>query len=345
MNWCPQPPSSHCSSTRPQRREFITLVGGAAASWPLAARGQEPARIRRIGVLSPLAENDPEAQANVSAFRQALEMLSWTDRRNLHIDYRWGSGDSERIRAYAIELVGLKPDVFLVSTALVLQPLQQETRSIPIVFTQISDPVGSGFVASLSHPGGNVTGFAIAEFSIYGKSLEVLKEAAPHVTRVAVILNPEQKPQAGMWRAIEAVAPSFRVQLTAASVRNAAEIERAIDEFAHEPNGGLIVLPNPVNEGNRKLIITMAARHRLPAVYAFRFFVTDGGLISYGVDLADQYRQAASYVDRILRGEKPAELPVQQPTKFALVVNLKTAKALGLDVPPTLLSRADEVIE
>jgi putative tryptophan/tyrosine transport system substrate-binding protein len=300
------------------------------------ARAQQPTHIRRIGVLSPFSENDSEAQANMSAFRQALEKLSWTDGRNLRIDYRWGSGDSERIRAHAIELVGLKPDVLLVSTALVLQPLQQQTRSIPIVFTQISDPVGSGFVASLSHPGGNVTGFTPAEFSMYGKSLEILKEAAPHVARVAVILNPEQRPQAGMWRAIEAVAPSFRVQLMAARVRNAAEIERAIDVFAREPNGGLLVLPNPVNEGNRKLIIAMAARHRLPAVYAFRFFVTDGGLISYGVDLADHYRQAASYVDRILRGEKPAELPVQQPTKFALVVNLKTAKTLGLEIPQRL---------
>jgi putative ABC transport system substrate-binding protein len=327
-----------------KRRDFITLLGGAAA-WPLPARAQEPADIRRIGVLSPYSENDPEAQANMSAFRQALEKLSWKDGRNLHIDYRWGSGDPGRIRAHAIELVALKPDVFLVSTALVLQPLLQETRSMPVVFTQISDPVGSGFVASLSHPGGNVTGFTPAEFSMYGKSLEVLKEAAPHVARVAVILNPEQRPQAGMWHAIEAVAPSFRLQLTAAPVRNAAEIERAIDVFAREPNGGLLVLPNPVNEANRKLIIGMAIRHRLPAVYAYRFFVTDGGLISYGVDLADQYRRAASYVDRILRGETPANLPIQQPTKFALVVNLKTAKALGLEVPPTLLALADEVIE
>ena len=296
-------------------------------------------------MLSPFAESDPEAQANVTAFRQALRKLGWTDGRNVRLDYRWGSADAERIRAYAIELVGLKPDVILVSTSLALQPLQQETRSIPIVFAQITDPVGSGFVASLAYPGGNITGFTPAEFSMYGKSLEVLKEVAPHVTRVAVILNPDQIPQAGMWRAIEAAAPSFRVQLTAAGARNAAEIEHAIDAFARESNGGLIVLPSPVTEGNRKLIITMAARHRLPAVYAFRFFVTDGGLISYGVDLADQYRQAAAYVDRILRGEKPAELPVQQPTKFELVVNLKTAKAVGLDVPPPLLGRADEVIE
>ena len=327
-----------------RRRDFITLVGGVAA-WPLAARAQQPARMRRIGVLSAFAESDFEAHGNVTAFRQALEKLGWTDGGNVRIDYRWGSADAGRIRAYAIELVDLKPDVILVSTALVLQSLQQLTRTVPIVFTQISDPVGSGFVASLSHPGGNVTGFTPAEFSVYGKLLDVLKEVAPQVARVAVLLNPDQKPQAGMWRAIEAAAPSFNVQLTAAGVRNATEIERAINAFAHESNGGLIVLPNPVNEGNRKLIIAMAAQHRLPAIYTFPFFVKDGGLISYGVDLADQYQQAATYVDRILRGGKPAELPVQQPTKFALLVNLKTAKALGLDVPWFLQQRADEVIE
>ncbi len=328
-----------------RRRDFIALAG-AAAAWPLAARAQQPAAdVRRIGVLSPFAESDPEVQANVTAFRQSLQKLGWTEGRNLRIDYRWGSADPERIRAQAIELVGLKPDVILVSTALALQPLQRETRSIPIVFTQITDPVGSGFVASLANPGGNITGFTPAEFSMFGKQLEVLKEAAPQVTRVAVILNPDQKPQAGMWRAIEAAAPSFGVRLTAAGVRNSGEIERAVDSFAREPNGGLIVLPNPVNEGSRKLIITLAARHRLPAVYAFPFFVRDGGLISYGVDLVDQYRQAAAYVDRIFKGEKPAELPIQQPTKFELVINLKTAKALGLDLPWFLQQRADEVIE
>ena len=327
-----------------RRRDFIALAG-AAAAWPLAARAQPAADVRRIGVLSPFAESDPEVQANVTAFRQSLQKLGWTEGRNLRIDYRWGSADAERIRAQAIELVGLKPDVILVSTALALQPLQRETRSIPIVFTQITDPVGSGFVASLANPGGNITGFTPAEFSMFGKQLEVLKEAAPQVTRVAVMLNPDQKPQAGMWRAIEAAAPSFGVRLTAAGVRNSGEIERAVDSFAREPNGGLIVLPNPVNEGNRKLIITLAARHRLPAVYAFPFFVRDGGLISYGVDLVDQYRQAAAYVDRIFKGEKPAELPIQQPTKFELVINLKTAKALGLDLPWFLQQRADEVIE
>jgi putative tryptophan/tyrosine transport system substrate-binding protein len=226
-----------------------------------------------------------------------------------------------------------------------LQPLMHETRSIPIVFTQIADPIGAGLVASLARPGGNITGFTVAEFSTFGKLLEVLKEVAPHVTRVAVVLNPDQIPQTGMLRAIEAAAPSFRVQVTAAGARDATELERAIDQFARVPNGGLIVLPNPVTDGNRGLIIAMAARHRLPAAYAFRHSVADGGLVSYGIDLADQFRQAASYVDRILRGEKPADLPVQQPTKYETVLNLKTAKALGLDVPWILQQRADEVIE
>jgi len=327
-----------------KRREFITLLGGAAA-WPLEARAQSPDRIRRIGVLSAFAESDPQTQANLTAFRQVLQKLGWTEGRNLGIEQRWGGADAERIRAFAIELVRLKPDVILVSTALALQPLLRETRSIPIVFAQMADPLGSGFVTSLARPGGNLTGFTVAEFSMFGKLLEVLKEVAPQVTRVAVILNPDQTPQAGMWRAIEAAAPSAGVQLTAAAARDAAELERAIDGSAGEPNAGLIVLPSPVTEGNRELIIAMAARHRLPAAYAFRHFVTDGGLISYGIDLADQYRQAAAYVDRILRGEKPGELPIQQPTKFELVLNLKTAKALGLDVQWFLQQRADEVIE
>ena len=235
--------------------------------------------------------------------------------------------------------------MILASSPLVLQPLLRKTRSIPIVFTQITDPVGSGFVASLAHPGGNTTGFATAEFSMYGKSLEMLKEVAPHVTRVAVLLNSEQAPQAGMWRAIEAAAPSFRVQVMAADVPDSAEIERAIESFARESGGGLIVLPNVPTIVHRGLIMALAARHRLPAVYSFRQFVREGGLISYGPDRLDQYRRAAAYVDRILRGEKPSDLPVQQPTKFELAINLKTAKALGLDVSPMLLGRADEVIE
>ena len=327
-----------------RRRQFITLLGGAAA-WPLAARAQQPDRIRTIGVLDAFAKDDPQVRANLTAFWQGLQKLGWTDGRNVRIDYRSGEADPGRIRAQAKELVGLKPDVILVSSALALQPLLQETRSIPVVFVQIADPVGAGLVASLAHPGGNLTGFTVAEYATMGKLLEVLKEVAPNVTRVAVIFNPDQIPQAGMLRAVEANAPSFQVQVTAVGARNVAEIAQAIDQFAREPNGGLIVLPNPVTIGNRKLVIAMAARHRLPAAYAFRHFVADGGLISYGIDLADQYRQAASYVDRILRGEKPADLPVQQPTKFEVVVNLKTAKALGLEIPPTLLARADEVIE
>ena len=328
-----------------KRRAFITLLGGAAAAWPFAARAQQPERMRRVGVLMPFAENDSDAQANITAFREALQTLGWTDSRNVRVDYRWGGGEAEHISTHASELVGLKPDVILVITALVLQPLLQQTRSIPIVFTQIADPVGSGFVASLARPGGNVTGFAIAEFSMYGKSLEMLKEVAPEVARVAVLLNPEQAPQAGMWRAIEAAAPSFRVQVTAADVRDSAEIERAIDSFASESNGGLIVLPNVPTIVHRGLIVALAARHRLPAVYSFRQFVREGGLISYGPDRLDQYRRAAAYVDRILRGGKPSDLPVQQPTKFELAINLKTARTLGLDVSPMLLGRADEVIE
>ena len=314
-----------------RRREFITLLGGAAA-WPLAARAQQPERMRRIGVLMAFAENDPEVQANITAFRQALQKLGWTDGRNARIDYRWGGANSERIRGYAIELVGLKPDVILVSTALVLQPLRQETRSIPIVFTQIGEPVQSGLVASLAHPGGNITGFTAFEASVWGKSLEVLKEVAPHVARVAVILKSGPSTQAGMWRAVEAAAPSLGVKATATPVRNAVEIERAINAFAREPNGGLIVLPSGPTIVHRELIIAMAARHPLPAIYPYRQFVSAGGLICYGLDLAEQYRGAAAYVDRILRGEKPADLPVQQPTKFELVINLTTAKALGLKI-------------
>jgi putative ABC transport system substrate-binding protein len=327
------------------RRQVIGLLGGAAVVWPLTARAQQGERVRRIGVLNPFAENDPEVQANITAFRQALQKLGWTDGRNLRIDYRWGGANPERIRAHATELVALEPDVILVSSPLALQPLQQETRSIPIVFTGVSDPVGSGFVASLAHPGGNITGFAVAEFSMYGKYLELLKEVAPDVIRAAVMMNPEQVPQAGNWRAIETVAPSFKVRLTAAHVRDSAEIERAIDAFARESNGGLIVLPSALTIVHRGLIIALAARHRLPAVYAFRQFVIDGGLMSYGVDLVDQYRQAASYVDRILRGKKPGDLPVQQPTQFRLIVNLTTAKVLGLTIPESFLLRADEVIE
>jgi ABC-type uncharacterized transport system substrate-binding protein len=326
-----------------KRRTFITLLGGAAATWPFGARAQQPDRMLTVAVLNAFAESDPEVRSQLATFQQALQKLGWVEGRNVRIDHRWGDADPTRLRAQAKELVGRKPDAILAITALALQPLLQETRSIPIVFTRIVEPVSAGFVASFARPGGNVTGFTVAEFSMHAKLLEALKEV--DVTRVGVIYNPDQIPQVGIFRAIEAAAPSVKMQVTAAGARDAADVERIIDQLAREPNGGLIVPPNPVTEANRAMIIALAARHRLPAAYVFRHFVAHGGLISYGVDVAEQYRQAASYVDRILRGEKPADLPVQQPTKFELAVNLKTAKALGLEVPPTLLARADEVIE
>jgi ABC-type uncharacterized transport system substrate-binding protein len=328
-----------------KRREFISLLGGAAATWPLAARAEQGGRMRRIGVLQAVGESDPEAQLRRRAFVGNLQKLGWTEGANVTIDYRWAGGDADRIRLYATELTGMRPDVIWTSGALPLLPLKRATRTIPIVFTQIYDPVGSGFVASLTRPGGNITGFTLGEFSMGGKILEVLKEAAPQVNRVAVILNLEQPPHVAMWRSIEATAPLFGVRLTPADMQGPAEIEHTIEAFAREPNGGLIVLPGPISIAHRELITALAARHRLPAAYAFRFFVTGGGLVSYGIDSAEQSRQAAGYVDRILKGENPGDLPVQQPTKFELVINLKTAKALGLDVPPSLLARADEVIE
>ena len=328
-----------------RRREFAAGVAGSAAAWPLAARAQRGERMRRIGVLLGISESDPEGQKYVSAFRQGLQELGWAHGRNVQIEYRWSGADPDRIRTYAAELVRLKPDVIFANSSLIVAPLQRETRTIPIVFTQINDPVESGFVASMARPGGNITGFTPFEFSATAKWLEMLKEIAPGVKRVAVILNPVQAPQVGMLRAIEAVAPSLGLSLTAAGADGAAEIERAISAFAREPNGGLIVLPNPITIGHRKLIIDLAARHRLPAVYAYRYFVADGGLMSYGVNMADLFRRAAAYVDLILKGAKPADLPVQAPTKYELAINLKTAKALGPTVPPMLLVRADEVIE
>ena len=327
-----------------RRREFIILLGGAAVAWPVAARAQEGERMRRIGVLQAVSETDPEAHLRKTAFVGGLQKLGWTEGTNVTIDYRWAGADADRIRLYATEITGMRPDVIWTSGALPLLPLKRATRTVPIVFTQVYDPVGSGFVASLTRPGGNITGFTLGEFSMGGKILEVLKEMAPQVNRVAVILNLEQPPHVAMWRSIEATAPSFGVRLTPADVQGPAEIEGAMEGLAREPNGGLIVLPGPITIAHRELITALAARHRLPAAYAFRFFVT-GGFLSYGIDSAEQSRQAAGYVDRILKGEKAGDLPVQQPTKFELVINLKTAKALGLDVPPTLLARADEVIE
>jgi putative tryptophan/tyrosine transport system substrate-binding protein len=328
-----------------QRREFITLLGGAAAAWPLAARAQQPDRVRRIGVLMGYAESDPEGQRCIKAFLQGLQELGWAPGRNVQIEYRWGGADPDRIQTYATEIVGLKPDVILAQTALVLVPLQQETQTIPIVFMQVMDPVESGFVASMARPTGNLTGFAPFEASVTTKWLEMLKEISPSVIQVAVILNPDQSPNVVMLRAIEAVAPSLGVHLTVAGVHDAADIERAVNALMRESNGGLIVLPNPIVFSHRELIITLAAQHHLPAVYPYRYFVADGGLMSYGADIVDQYRQAATYIDHILKGAKPADLPVQAPTKYELVINLTTAKALGLTVPPSLLSRADEVIE
>jgi putative ABC transport system substrate-binding protein len=331
-----------------KRREFITLVGGMAAAsltCLIVANAQQPARGLRIGVLMSLAHDDRQGQRYVAAFLDRLQELGWKDAPGLAIDLRWGAANLDHIRSYASELAAAKPNVILAQSALALAPIQRVTGTIPIVFVQVIDPVGSGFVASLSRPGGNMTGFADAEFSVSGKMLEVLKEIAPDLKRVAVIHNPVQAPQIAMWHAIEAVAPSLGVVVNAVAPRDAAEIERTVEVFGNEPGSGVIVLPNPITNLHRELIIALMARHRLPAVYGYSYFVSDGGLVSYGVDPAGQFRQAALYVDRILKGAKPAELPVQQPTKFQLAINLKTAKALGLEVPPTLLARADEVIE
>jgi putative ABC transport system substrate-binding protein len=329
-----------------RRREFITLLGGAAAAWPLAARAQQqPERMRRIGVLTNLVADDPEAQARVGAFLQGLQELGWAVGRNMRIEYRWGAGDADRTRGYAAELVALAPDVILTSGASALAPLLQATRSVPVVFAQVPDPVGAGFVNSLARPGGNTTGFITYEYGLSGKWLELLTQIAPSVTRAAVIRDPAVSAGTGQWGAIQAVAPSVRVLVSPVNVRDAGEIERDVAAFAHGSNSGLIVTASALAIRHRNLIVTLAARHRLPAVYYQRGFVTGGGLISYGPDFIDQYRRAAGYVDRILKGEKPSELPVQAPTKYELVINLKTAKALGLEIPPTLLARADEVIE
>jgi putative ABC transport system substrate-binding protein len=328
-----------------RRREFITLLGGAAVGWPLAARAQQGERMRRIGVLMSFSKSDPEAQAFLSAFVQALAPLGWTDGRNVRIDTRWAGSEANQLKAHAVELVGLKPDAILVAGTLGLLALRQETRSIPIVFVQVGDPVASGLVASLARPGGNITGFTTFEHAMGGKWLEVLKEIAPRISRVLVILSPENATHPGLLRALETAAPSSGVQVTAARVRDAGDIERAVNAFAPGPDAGLIVLPDAVTFVHRDLIVASAARRRLPAIYAFRHFAKSGGLMSYGYDPVDLYRRAASYVDRILKGATPADLPIQAPTKFELVINLKTAKALGLKVSESFLLRADEVIE
>jgi putative tryptophan/tyrosine transport system substrate-binding protein len=326
-----------------RRRDFITLLGGAAATWPLAARAQE--RMRRVGVLMNQTADDPESQARSAAFLQGLQELGWIVGRNVQIDFRWNGADSDRIRRYAAELVALAPDVILANGSTIMGPLQQATRTIPIVFVQVPDPVGGGFVASLARPGGNATGFTQFEYGMSGKWLELLKQIAPRLTRVVVFRDPTNPAGVGQLGAIQSVAPSFGVELRPVDLRDAAEIERAITAFAAGQNGGLIVPASSLAIIHRALIIALAARHRLPAVYPYRFYVNEGGLIAYGPDPIDSYRRAAGYVDRILKGEKPADLPVQAPTKFETVVNLKTAKALGLTVPPGVLAIADEVIE
>jgi putative tryptophan/tyrosine transport system substrate-binding protein len=328
-----------------KRREFITLLGGAAAL-PLAARAQQAMRMRRIGVLMNQAADDPEAPPRVSAFAQGLQERGWIVGDNVRIDYRWGASDVDRFRRYAVELLALAPDVVLATASSIVGVLLQASRTVPIVFVATIDPVGSGFVASLARPGGNATGFIAYEFSLSGKLLELLKEIAPAVTRVAVIRDPFVPAGSAGFAAIQTVAPAFGVELTQVGVRDADEIEHGIKAFARGSNDGLIIVGPPSSlQVHRDLIITLAARHRLPAVYPVPYFVTSGGLISYGPNVVDQYRRAATYVDRILRGEKPADLPVQNPVKFALTINLRTAKALGLDLPATVLARADEVIE
>jgi putative ABC transport system substrate-binding protein len=327
-----------------RRRKFITLLGGAAA-WPLVAGAQQTDRVRRVGALGALAADDPEGQARLAAFREGLQQFGWIDGRNVRIDSRWGAGDADDIRKNAKELVALAPDVILATGSAAMGPLQQLTRTVPVVFVLVPDPVGAGYIDSLAHPGGNATGFTIFEFAIGAKWLELLKEIVLGLKRAAVLRDPAISSGLGLFGAIQSAAPSLGLEVSAVNVRDAGEIERAVSSFARSPNGGLIVTPSALAGVHRKLIIALAAQHKLPAIYYERYYVKDGGLISYGADFHDQFRSAASYVDRILKGEKPADLPVQAPTKYRLVINLKTAKALGLTVPPSLLARADEVIE
>jgi putative ABC transport system substrate-binding protein len=328
-----------------RRREFIAFVGGATA-WPVAVRAQRRGRLRRVGVLMGIAESDSDARSRANAFQQGLQELGWIEGQNIRIEYRWAAADPERMRAHAVELVASAPDVILGNTTPVVVALRQSTRTIPMVFVQVVDPIGAGFVSSLARPGGNVTGYVNFEFSMAGKWVETLKQISPGVTRAGIVHNPETAPFSTLFlQVIDAAAPSFPLEAVRILVRTAAELESGIAAFAAKPGGGLIILPDLFNTSHRDAIISLAARYRLPAVYPFRYFVESGGLISDGVDTADLFRQSASYVDRILKGEKPADLPVQQPSKFEFVINLKTANALGLTIPPSLLARADEVIE
>jgi putative ABC transport system substrate-binding protein len=328
-----------------RRRDFITVLGGAAVAWPVGARAQQPEGMRRISVLTGgSTAEDPDGQARIAGFQQGLQQLGWIEGRNVRIEYRWSGGDANNVRKYAAELLTLAPDVIVASGGSTVGPLQQATRTVPIVFVGVSDPVGAGLVDSLSRPGGNTTGFMQFEYSLTGKWLELLKQIAPSVTRAAVLRDAAIS-GIGQFAVIQSVAPSVGIEVSPINIRNAAEMERGIVAFARSGNGGLIVTASALAAVHRNLIMSLAAQQGLPAVYPRRIFVTDGGLIAYGPDRVDQSRQAAGYVDRILKGEKPADLPVQAPTKYELVINLKTAKALGLTVPPTLLARADEVIE
>jgi len=329
------------------RRELLVALGGAAAvAWPLAARGQQSERVRRIGVLMMLAAGDPDAQPRVEAFEQGLQKLGWTAGSKLRIEYRWAGGDPGLIRTYAAEIVGFNPDVILANASPALTAILRETNTIPIVFVQMIDPVSRGFVSSLARPGGSITGFTNFEFPMGGKWVETLKEVAPAIMSVTAVFNPETAPYGGsFFQQIRTSATSLALEANQAPVHDAAELERAVADIATKPNGSLIVLPDTFVTVHRDMLVGLASLHRLPAVYPFRYFVTRGGLISYGVDGVDLFRRSADYVDRILRGERAADLPVQAPTKYELVINLKTAKALGLEVPPQLLARADEVIE
>jgi len=330
-----------------RRREFITLVGAAAATWPLGARAQQPDRVRRIAVLAGYGEDDPQGRAYLAAFQQRLNELGWVVGRNVRIDYRWAHGDSDRARMLAKELVELRPDVLLGEATSSVMALKQMTSVVPIVFTNLSDPIGSGLVANLAKPGGNVTGFTNFESSMGGKWLELLKEFAPGVTRVAIMFNPTVSlhiARGYYLDAIKTASERLAVSTTVTPVQNADDIERSLNQFAHS-DGGLVVLPDTFTIVHRDVIVVGAAKHRLPAIYSFRLFVTSGGLLYYGINALDQYPRAAMYVDRILRGEKPSDLPVQAPTKFELIINMKVARSLGLTVPPSLLATTDEVIE
>jgi len=344
MTTRPLSPLTMLLSRHTRRREFISLLSGAAA-WPLAARAQQRERMRRIGVLSNPGPDDAEMQSRNAAFVQGLQELGWTVGRNLHIDYRWSHGDADRLRADAAELVALGPDVLLATSGVSILPLVQASRSVPIVFAQTIDPVGLGVVESLSRPGGNITGFTQFEYGIVAKWLELLKQIAPNATRAAVLRDPFDPAGIGQWAAMQSVAPVFGVELSVVNVRDSDAIETGMMKIASSANAGLVVTASAPANVHRNLIVRLAAQHRVPSVYPYRYFVAAGGLVCYGPDTIDQYRRAAGYIDRIFRGEKPADLPVQAPTRYELVINLKTAKALGLEIPPTLLARADEVIE